>query len=249
MKPQPYIFKGTDIDTILSLGYSFSGIDTKDFENFMNRNYLGFNLAQLLRQVEQLMAPHSATTLTRLISVDLKNMHVELYNLYNGIEDAALIFDRIFYRESGYIIVMHEYLVLPVPARNQGLSKKILKASLQQYINMNVRMVYLTAGLSSGAYIWAKHGFTALHRTEMNNIMQRAKAKLTEQQYSAIQAVYNAYYDNLPKGDAFPIHQWADMEFMRFVLMDSESQWDGRLDLWNEKQLRKFEYYVSKEKT
>jgi len=45
---------------------------------------------------------------------------------------------------------------------------------------------------------------------------------------------------------AFPIHQWADMEFMQVVLMNRESQWEGTLDLENEKQLRKFEKYVSK---
>ncbi len=245
MAGHSYTFKDGDIKTITSLGYQLFGIEKKHFKKFMNDYYPAFDLAKLLIEIEQLMAPQTVLPLTRMISVANEDLHLELYNEHNGNEDIALIFDRLFYRTSGSIYVNHNYLVFPAPARKKGLSKKVLKASLQQYISTRVKIVYVTAGLSGGAYVWAKYGFVAINKSEMNNILVRAKTMLTSEQYSAVQAVYNNYYRKHPAGDAFPIYQWADMNFMSNVLMDGKSQWDGRLDLENDKQLRRFEYYVS----
>ena len=245
MARQPYIFKEKDTGTIILLGYEFNGIRKAGFCKFMKWYYQGFDLAQLLLQIDPLMTPHADTQLTRLISVDHEDLRVELFNQYTS-EDNALIFDRIFYKVKGRIHVSHEYLIIPVTARNQGLARKVLKASLQQYLKMGVKMVHVLAGLSIGAYVWATHGYVAVNRSEMDNILRRAGTELLPHQYLAVKAVYDSYYSIHPKGVAFPIHQWADMEFMRVVLMNRESQWEGTLDLENEKQLRKFEKYVSK---
>lgn len=62
-----------------------------------------------------------------------------------------------------------------------------------------------------------------------------------------VEAIYIDYYNRKPEGDDFPIKNWADLPFMKEVLMNPDCQWQGRLDLNNPDQLRKFEEYVSKQ--
>ena len=240
----PHIFSNKDSKLIAALGYGFSGIEQRSFARFMRKNYLGFDLVALLQQVEQLMAPQTPLHITRVITVTGTSLQIQLENSYTS-EDDALLFDRRFYKENGYLKVSHEYLVFPVAARNQGLSKKVLKASLEQYLNMGVTAIEVMAGLSSGAYVWGRHGFTAVNQSEMKRILTRTKSELPDEQYDIVKIIYDAYYDNNPSGADFQIRRWADLPFMKKVLMNPKSQWQGRLDLTNHEQLRKFEVYVS----
>lgn len=239
-----YKFTNKDTDDIALLGYSFHGIDRVAFAAFIQKNYPRFNLSHLLKQIEQLMVPNAAPPITRRIGVDGDILQVRLENDYNS-EDDALVFDRIFYKEKGILKVKHEFLVLPIAARNHGLSKKVLKASLEQYLKMDVETIEVIAGLSKGAYVWARHGFVAVNPLEVKHILNRARQQLTDEQYNIVEKIYSHYYKKNPKGDDFPIGRWANLPFMKDVLMHKESQWQGRLNLKNKEQLRKFEYYVS----
>lgn len=242
-----YKFTNKDTDDIVSLGYSFHGINHDTFGAFMQKTYPGFNLAHLLKQIEQLMVPNAVPPITRRIGVNGDMLQVRLENDYNG-EDDALIFDRIFYKEKGILKVKHKFLVLPIAARNHGLAKKVLKASLEQYLKTGIETVEVVAGLSAGAYVWARHGFVAVKPAQIKHILNQARQQLTEEQYDIAEKIYNHYYNKSPKGDAFPIGRWANLPFMKDVLMRKESEWHGRLNLKNKEQLRKFEYYVSEQK-
>jgi hypothetical protein len=122
-----YKFTDKDSDAIVALCYTFHGIAQDQFATFMRKNYPGFDLTYLLQKVENLMAPHAATPVTRTIEVDADSFQVCLENKFKN-EDEALVFDRIFYKEKGAIKISHEFPVFPIPARNQELSKKVLKA-------------------------------------------------------------------------------------------------------------------------
>ena len=239
-----YKFTKKDTDDIVLLGYSFHGVDRDAFDTFMQQHYSGFNLAHLLKQIEQLMVSNTLLSIIRRIGVDANTLQIRLENDFNS-EDDALIFDRIFYKEKGILKVKHEFLVLPIEARNHGLSKKILKASLEQYLKMGIDTIEVVAGLSKGAYVWARHGFVAVNPLEMKRILNSARQQLTEEQFNIVEKIYNHYYTKSPQGEGFPISRWANLPFMKDVLMRKESQWHGRLNLKNKEQLRKFEYYVS----
>jgi hypothetical protein len=200
---KPYKLTNKDTAAIVALGYCLHGINQEVFSGFIQKNYPGFNLAHLLQEVEQLMVPHAQPPITRLIGVDGNSLQVRLENNFKG-EDDALIFDRIFYKESGILKVKHEYLIFPVTARNQGLAKKVLKASLEQYLKMGIETIEVDAGLSAGAYVWARHGFTAVNPEDMKRILKRVRQQLTKEQYDIVEKIYSHYYKKNPAGNAFP---------------------------------------------
>lgn len=240
-----YKFTKKDTDVIVSMGYRLHGITQLAFGGFMHKNYPGFDLAHLLEQVEQLMVPHAVSKVTRNIFVNGNILEIKMENDYTG-EDDALIFGRKFYKDNGILKVKHEFLVFPIPARNKGLNKKVQRASLEQYLKMGIEIIEVVAGLSKGAYVWARHGFVAIDPAEMEHILKRAELLLQPDQYDIVKIIYDDYYNTARKKyDDFPIYRWADLPFMQKVLMDCKSQWTGRLDLKNKEQLRKFEEYVA----
>lgn len=194
---QAYTFTDNDVATILSLGYQFKKVKSSNFKDFMNRYYKGFNLASLLEYLEQILVPLTALTVTRLIAVENKNLHIKLENEHLGDEVIALVFERLFHYEPGNITVYHKFFVIPLLAQANDLGRKILKASLQQYINMRLKVINVTAGLSIGPYVWAKYGFVATKKSEVKRILAQAKARLTTEQYTDVQAIYDNYYTSL----------------------------------------------------
>lgn len=242
-------YKFTKLDTkkLTQLGYTFYGIDESGFADFMQKYFPGFDLVTLLEQVEQLMVPHAQTDMLRRVGVNGDMLQVRFENNFTS-EDDALVFDRKFYRDKDGLKVSHEYLVLPERAREQDIGKKVLKASLEHYLKMKADIIEVVAGLSKGAYVWARHGFLAVNPAEMKRILRKARSELTDEQYNVVKAIYDNYYGLKPNGSDFPIKNWADLPFMKKVLMDPASQWEGRLDLNNPDQLRKFEEYVSRQK-
>jgi hypothetical protein len=59
---------------------------------------------------------------------------------------------------------------------------------------MVAQTVKVVAGLSKGAYVWAKYGFVAVNKSEMQGILKRAQAQLTNKQYKRAEAIFNHYY-------------------------------------------------------
>jgi hypothetical protein len=124
----------------------------------------------------------------------------------------------------------------------------VLKASLEHYLKIKADMIEVVAGLSKGAYVWARHGFVAVDPADVKRILKKARRELNDVQYEVVKAIHDDYYVQKPNGNDFPIKNWADLPFMKKVLMHPDCQWQGRLDLNNPDQLRKFEEYVSRQK-
>lgn len=240
-----YVFTKQDSVLISKMGYVFHGIDAAGFALFMQQNFPGFNLALLLQQVEGIITAMIDPSVTRKITVNEKAFQVELENDHKGIEDKALIFDRVFYNRGNNISIYHQYLIIPKTFRDKGHSKRILKASLNQYLLMGAKEVLVQAGLSAGAYVWARNGFVATKKSDMEVILARAKSMLLPRQFDMVKRIFDHYYYKYPKGMAFPIKRWANLPFMKAVLTGGQIVWDGRLDLKNPVQLRKFDNYVS----
>jgi len=74
-------------------------------------------------------------------------------------DDSYLQRKFVFYKDEKKIEVYHNQFELDDKRQNTGLSKKIMKESLDLYESLGVSKVYLYATFDVGSYVWAKYGF------------------------------------------------------------------------------------------
>ena len=148
-------------------------------------------------------------------------MSIIYRNDYTG-EDDAVYFDREFLKAAKSIIIKHNFCIIPKTYRNKGLVKKVFQTSLQQYVNMDAEKIIVHAGLSGGGYVWARHGFVATDRNEVEVILRDAQRALTPMQFAPVEHLFSAYYIRDPVGKAFPILLWAGLDGMKDVLLEAD---------------------------
>lgn len=209
----------------------------------MRNVFPNFNLVSLLDVVELHFTPTTNTAITRIINSNEtgRSLRVRYENQYTG-EDDALLFIRSFSNTNGQIVVNHEYCVLPKSSRGRALIKPVFQESLRQYINMNAEKILVHAGLSAGGYTWAKHGFAAVDKAEVQAILEKARQRLPDDDFAIVKTIYDVYYGRSQSGKLFPMQLWAALEFMKPIL--AGSNWHGELDLKNEEQFHNFMSYV-----
>ena len=238
-----YKFTKGDANDIKALGYDIKTNGKTTIEKIMPSKFPNFNLLSLLRSVETSFSQTTTNKIHRILEFDdaASVLRIQYYNEHRDEED-ALVFVREFSVVNKSIQVKHDYCIIPKPYRGQGLIKPVFKESLQQYVNMNAKKIAVHAGLSSGGYAWAKHGFVAINKREVDQILKLAKTKIDKTEFAAIKKIYDIYYAKNPGGKAFPMDLWAAFSFMKKVLMGSD--WHGELDLKNQDQFRNFKEYV-----
>lgn len=244
-KPQKYRFSKADAIEISKIGYQITNKGSITFEKFMQRFFPNFNLISLLTVLENNFTATTQTNIKRLIYFDDINklLKIEYKNEFIN-EDDALLFIREFINKDGIIEINHKYCVIPKNSRNNGLIKPVFQESLQQYVSMNARKILLQAGLSGGGYAWAKYGFVAINKNELDAILFKAKLALNRNDFAVVKKIYDIYYMKKPNGKSFPIDLWASLDYMKLILMGSD--WHGELDLKNKEQFRNFKNYVSR---
>ena len=237
------MFGTKDVDEIIGLGYSIVGARHLSLAGFIQHHLPGFDLLKLLKVVEQFFTPTSKTSIHKVIAVDSSNKSLEITykNTYTG-EDDALLFVRRFIIVQNEVHIYHDYCIIPKKHRNRGLVKPVFQESLRQYQNMQASKILVHAALSGGGYVWAKHGFVATDKIEVDYILEQAHLQLSETEFSDVEVIYNGYYKAHPNGTRFPMLLWAAMDCMKSVLL--KSNWNGELDLTNPKELSNFKNYV-----
>jgi len=242
--PEAHIITLADLKNIKKLGYSIQGASSINATNYLKVTFPDFNLLKLLLTLENHLTPTSQTDITRQINIDTirKALVIDYRNNFSGVED-ALVFIRKFENKEGSITVFHEYCIIPAPFRNSGIIKKVFLESLKQYINMKADFIYVHAGLGLGGYVWAKYGFGARNKSEMEVILKIAEIQLTRRQYSFVKNIFDVYYSRHEAGEAFPIFNWAALDYMKPILLGSD--WHGILNLKDPEQVSKYYRYVS----
>lgn len=242
--PVPYTFTENDIEELKRIGYNITETG-KSFVDFICENFANFNLLALLKVVENQFANTTNKKIHRKIIINKikKTLRVEFMNEGSN-EDDAVLFIREFVNENGDIYVVHECCVIPKESRNNGLIKPVFQESLRQYVNIGAKKIFVYAGLSRGGYAWAKHGFVATNKGQVDVILEKAKANLHLSDFEIVTKIYERYYAEFPSGEKFPIEEWAAMDCMKDILMGSK--WHGELDLKDEEQFRNFKNYVSR---
>jgi hypothetical protein len=239
LQSQKHILLHDDIANVESIGFDIENHTAIPPEDFLNEHFANFDIAGFLSEINGLLIP--LCTFNSHKSVSLENPPPELWLRFFA-EKEDVVFVRKFFYENDILCVSHEYLILPVSSRGKGLARLIFRPSLQQYVNMGVGKIVVHAGLETGGYTWARNGFTANNKDEINLILEKAKNRLSDVQYNAVLRVYNNYYGANPGGTAFQIIKWAEMRFMKDVLLGAD--WQGTMDLSDSEQFSNFINYV-----
>lgn len=140
---------------------------------------------------------------------------------------------------------------VPIPIRRQNISRILYGTFFNHYASLGVKRMALHAGLTAGGYVWARAGFAAVNKSEVEEVLRHAQEILdtvegcviTLEYLEIMQLLFELHYDTSPD-QPFPIHEWAiDRNLGREILV--ETQWDGVLDLDNVSQVAIFNTYLT----
>ena len=181
IKPESHLLTSEEISEIESLGFQFHGIASAK-EDFINTNFLNFNLLIFLKEINEIfnLVGDTANKLIYLEKSTMPEIRIQYFTDDYEDEINGLAFSRIFIRQNDELVVKHDFFRLPASSRGKGMAKQVFRVSLQQYLNMGVNKILVHAALNDGGYAWARNYFTATNRSEINQILENAKIKLTK---------------------------------------------------------------------
>lgn len=242
--PQTYVIKAADLKKVKALGFTIHSTLTNP-QNFINSHFTNFNLLHFAQEVDKIFLFLTTKTVAKEITLEDAPpvMYFQYYSTDYDNAISGLALSRVFRLAPDGIAVEHEFFRLPQSSRGQGVAKLLFRASLQQYINMGVKRIYVHAALQDGGYVWARNFFTATDKTEVTAILDNAERNLPVPQFRAVKRIYDNYYSKDPSGTAFPIVKWAELPFMKDILRGSD--WHGILDLTNAEQFSNFIKYIN----
>lgn len=169
-----------------------------------------------------------------------------LYMEYQAtVDNEPLLLARRLSNRDGELIAHHELLGLPTRLQRLNISRAINNALLTQYKKLSVSTIELNAGLDAGGYVWAKAGFSATERADVDKTLSKADENSIVDP-SVIKAlkgeVERHYSKNSTNPGPFPIWRWANNASLKDML--KASSWHGVLNLRNKQELSRFEEYL-----
>ncbi|GGB19958.1 hypothetical protein [Puia dinghuensis] len=229
---QAHTVTSVEIKGIEALGFVFSG-SSMPVDDFLNTHFPNLDLFAAVKSIDTILSPATSATKYKRIILEDNPLKVEIqfFSEDYGNEDTGLVLVRTFTLDSAGPVVSHEFFRLPRMARRKGISKKILTALFQQYVNMGVKKILVFAALEDGGYVWATQYFMAVDPMEVEKILARAQVELPQAQYILAKRVFDNYYAKNIGGQAFPMYKWAELSFMEPILR--KSAWHGAVDLTN----------------
>lgn len=241
-----HVIHADEIGKIQSLGYVLKYTSPPAVEKLLMTNFSGLAPFAFIKNVEELLGGLGVTDIDRVIEFTDPPPVLTFMLISKDYKDniTGLLFKRTFSRLGSILTVNHDYFVLPQIHRGKGIGKKMLGVCLEQYLKMGVQKIYVYAGLEDGGYVWARAGFRANKRSEVDVILKAAKsAKLGSDELAIVQGWYDDHYHNFPDLP-FKIEDWARIKAMEPVLR--RSNWHGEIDLTKQDELANFNRYVSR---
>ena len=241
-----YRFTVADIETIVDFGYEIVMASSISLDALINQEFANLDMVSILATLEESFSPTTGLKITRklICSHNPSSLHIHYCNEYSR-DDEALVFDRRFWKKQSEIFIDHNMCVLPREFQGKGILKKIFQKCLQQYFNIGLKKIYVYAGLEGGGHVWARHGFVAIFKDEVEFILEEARTFLIPSEFKAVEHIFTTYYTRNPNGRSFPIVLWAMLDSMKPILRGSH--WHGELNLDDSGQLRNFISYVFRE--
>lgn len=241
----PHIVTAEDIAEVEAIGFNITS-DKTPLKDFLLTYFPGFDLREYLKEIDELLTPLTQAKIEKELAYFEEPppmIIVQFYSEDEGNDQTGLALSRTFIKRDDEFIAEHDFFRIPVTAREQGIGKKMLNLSLQQYLRLGVDKIVLEAALADGGYVWAKAFFNATIPTEVKTILDEAEKSLSPAQFKFVKRVYDNYYYKYPNGKAFPMVKWSRLEGMETILR--KSRWHGEIDLNNSELLAKFKYYVA----
>jgi len=226
-------------------GYTIKVEKGLDVDAFLEKHFPGFSPVAVSEQADQLLAPMASTPLERQWQLSDPPPRISFFfasqDAFN--ERTGVCLSRTFRWTAQGVNVHHDYFTIPEQYRHQGIGLKVLKTWFELYELMQVQHIQVHAALEDGGYVWARAGFKATRRKDVDKIIALAKLTLTPERLSVIQAYYDDHYNNFPD-QPFPLENWARLSYMKPVL--KKCSWYGQIDLTNESEMINFKNYVTR---
>lgn len=211
---------------------------------FLKTHYLGFELEQLLMDLELVAAKWGFEWSRVLIGLTkARNLRLEHFFDQETKEDSLTMTRTLLTPSAGILVLRHVELFIPTRLQGQGLSGQLIRPYYQQCRQANIRFLEVFASASAGGYAWARYGFAATQFTNVHNILAGAAARgVPIDAVVELRADFDAFYLKNPVEKPFPMRPWAELPFARALLVGTT--WYGVLDLADPKQTFFFESYL-----
>jgi hypothetical protein len=214
----------------------------------LNQYFPGIELKELLNKVDDLFEEHAKKPLYKSLIIDATpkpSLEIVYRSINHTDPKNGLELNRQFYYLDDVLIAKHVYLSIPAHSRKQKIGTRVLGIFFDQYLKMGVQQIHLLTGLKDGGAVWAKMGFNALYKHEMEDIMNVAEQTMPQTPTLQLaKSIFDSYYKKEANGKSFPIRRWADLEEMEQIL--KEYSWHGWIDLTNNEELRNFKENVGR---
>ena len=212
---------------------------------FMDSHYPGFDLANVLRRLNEVADEWLFEWTAAVVEVAPSgNLVISLeYDDLDPADRPLLLKTMLQPPVEGHRVVRHEEMFLPIRLQQRGLSAELLKPFYEQYRSPGVDSIRILASDTGGGYVWAKYGFRAIYRKELNDILERPETlTITSTVINNLRLTITDFYHNRPDTVAFPVRAWTPFTFSKELLMGTT--WHGVLDLNDAEHRQFFEDYL-----
>jgi GNAT superfamily N-acetyltransferase len=163
------------------------------------------------------------------------------YNL-STFPESQVTFVIDFVEKDGAMESNFELFFIQESMQGQGFAKDLMKEYLDSLQRQGIYKVNIYANKDVGGYAWAKFGFTANSRDEVEHLLFLYGDRLSKSELLDVEKILDAFYSNRMDSEPFPMNILADKPYGKKLLLDSG--WNGNLDLRNKKQLKRVYDYM-----
>ena len=166
---------------------------------------------------------------------------------YSGTLDSVttnnqLLIDLSFINTDSGLIANFDSFIIPPAMQGKGFAKEVMKEYLDSMLQMNVKQIDIFANKDVGGYAWAKFGFSANNRNEVETLLAQYGSRLSAANLADAEKTIAEYYMKNPDTATFPMKRLADKKYGKKLLL--ESSWNGKLDLTNNEEVAKVYKYI-----
>lgn len=235
-KPLKYAMTSKDSE-ILSY-YGFNRISAKSYNSSAIN---GFNLVRFNTAIEQIGDDYDIYWKKRRADI-LSNGNVSL--TFKGVyKNEEAVLERTFrISKSGSVEVIHNLFTLPECLQGKGIARRVTKALFDEYKDAGISKVRIMANIEYGSYCWAKYGFLAESKKEIENITKIALEikDISKAEYDSAISIINTF-----KGDkGFPVRELAYEDYGKRLLVGLDKGWDGYVDMKDKKNINYLYKYI-----
>ncbi len=216
-----------------------------DVVKYISTHYSGFNLAELLFDLERVAERWGFDWSRILINLTLaQNLRIEhLHDQESKEESLTMTRALLDPMKQARRCLYHRELFIPAKWQGQGLAGKLLGPYYRQCQRAQVHCLKVQASASAGGYAWARYGFAATQLADVRGILEGAEARgVPASAVAMLRTDLQTFYALHPLDTPFSMRPWAELPFARQLL--AGTTWHGELDLSNPRQIFFFESYL-----